>query len=83
MRLIVTRPRHEAVQWVRDLQAAGWEAQALPLIDISPVTDRAPLARAWSSAQECAALMFVSANAVRCFLKKNRRQALYFLVMKL
>jgi len=34
-RVIVTRPEHDAAQWVADLQARGIAAVALPLIAIT------------------------------------------------
>lgn len=79
MRLIVTRPRREAANWVRDLQAAGWEALALPLIEVGPAPDPVPLARAWALAADCAALMFVSANAVRYFFEAKPLKSLVFI----
>ena len=78
MRLIVTRPRREAAKWVQDLRGAGWEALALPLIEIGPVSDVRPVARAWSMAGNCAALMFVSANAVRYFFEEKPAESLVF-----
>ncbi|MDP3225583.1 MAG: uroporphyrinogen-III synthase [Rubrivivax sp.] len=67
MRLIVTRPLAQAQGWVRDLQAQGLDAQALPLIDIVPVGDAAPLHQAWRQLQGLSLVMFVSANAVEHF----------------
>ena len=78
MRLIVTRPRREAAKWVQDLRGAGWEALALPLIEIGPVSDVRPVACAWSMAGNCAALMFVSSNAVRDFLEEKPAESLVF-----
>lgn len=78
MRLIVTRPRREAATWVQDLQARGWDALALPLIDIGPAPDRAPVMRAWAMAGEFVALMFVSANAVRYFFEEKPNTTLVF-----
>ncbi len=65
--LIVTRPAHEAAAWVQAVQAAGWPAEALALIEITSALD--PLARhqARLQAAGCDALMFVSAQAVRHF----------------
>lgn len=65
--VLVTRPREEAQRWVDQLQAAGVPAEALPLIDISPVLDAAALAALWQQLDRCAALMFVSGNAVGQF----------------
>jgi uroporphyrinogen-III synthase len=72
--LWVTRPAAEAAHWVSALQAAGWPAQALPLIDISEPdepTAQAALAehrRRWWQAD---ALMFVSAAAVQHFFARD------------
>jgi uroporphyrinogen-III synthase len=69
-RLWVTRPAAEAAHWVQALRAAGWQAEALPLIDITEPADpvaQAALAqhrRRWWQAD---ALMFVSAAAVQHF----------------
>ena len=73
-RLIVTRPAAEATQWVQALQASGWQAEALPLIDITePGDPQAQTAltqhrRHWWQAD---ALMFVSAAAVRHFFARD------------
>lgn len=67
MRVIVTRPRREAQRWVAGLVAAGHEALALPLIEVVPPADMAPLRQAWARLGEYAAVMFVSANAADHF----------------
>ena len=67
MRVIVTRPRREAQRWVTGLAAAGHEALALPLIEVAPPADPAPLQQAWQSLGDYAAVMFVSANAADYF----------------
>ena len=69
MRLIVTRPRAQAEPLVAELQLAGLDAAALPLIDIAPVSDPLPLQRAWQALPQFALLMFVSANAVQHFMR--------------
>lgn len=66
-RVIVTRPLREAQGWVRELSAAGLCAVALPLIDIRPVDDPAPLHQAWQQLADYVGVMFVSANAVDAF----------------
>lgn len=68
MRIIVTRPQTQADALVAELRAAGADAVALPLIDISPVADAQPLRAAWDSLDTRALLMFVSANAVQHFM---------------
>ncbi len=72
MRLIVTRPRREAQQWVLDLSAQGFEALALPLINIGPVDNAEALTSAWQHLSDYVAVMFVSANAVACFFESNK-----------
>ena len=72
MRLIVTRPRREAQQWVLDLSAQGFEAQALPLINIGPVDNAEALTSAWQHLSDYVAVMFVSANAVAYFFESNK-----------
>lgn len=71
MRLIVTRPAAQASPWVAALRTLGCDAQALPLIDIAPLADTAPLKAAWQRLQQpptVALVMFVSANAVQHFV---------------
>jgi len=67
MRLIVTRPLAQALGWVAELQALGLDAQALPLIDIAPADDLAPIQQAWLQLSGLSLVMFVSANAVEHF----------------
>jgi uroporphyrinogen-III synthase len=67
MRVIVTRPAAEAAEWVEALRARGFDAVALPLIDIRIATETASLRDAWSRIGSYRAVMFVSANAVRGF----------------
>ena len=70
-RVIVTRPEREAARWVEDLRDAGLDAVALPLIDIAPMADVAPLRAAWARLAGYAAVMFVSANAVEEFFRQQ------------
>lgn len=69
MRLVVTRPPAQADALVAELQTLGADAVALPLIDIVPLADTAPLQRAWQALPDYALLMFVSANAVQQFMR--------------
>ena len=66
-RAVVTRPAVEAERWVSALEREGWQAQALPLIEIAPVPDPLPLRRVRERLCEFDALMFVSASAVEHF----------------
>ncbi len=66
-RALVTRPAGEAQRWVSALQRQGWQASALPLIEIAPAADPQPLRQARACLGDYAALMFVSAPAVEQF----------------
>ncbi len=69
MRVLVTRPEHEARQWVGALRARGFDAQSLPLIEIAPLSSAAGLIAAWQRLDDFRAVMFVSGNAVRHFFQ--------------
>ncbi|TSE23964.1 Uroporphyrinogen-III synthase [Tepidimonas sediminis] len=61
--VVVTRPPSQAAAWVRALRAAGWPAQALPLLAIEsllPPNQPAP----WAAQARCDAVMVVSPAAV-------------------
>ena len=70
MRLIVTRPRAQALPAVQEFKALGIAAVALPLIGIEPLAEpqaRAALQQARATLAEQQLVMFVSANAVEQF----------------
>lgn len=67
MRVVVTRPAAQAAAWVADLRRADVDAVPLPLIDIAPPADPAPVDRAWHDLVQFALVFFVSANAVQHF----------------
>ena len=66
-RLIVTRPAAQAEPWVRELIARGVDAIALPLIEIAPPLDPAPVQAAWAGLGERRLVVFVSSSAVARF----------------
>ena len=69
-RVIVTRPDHDADAWVAKLQQRGFNAQALPLIEIAAVShpaDTNALRQARADLGNYTACMFVSGNAVAHF----------------
>jgi uroporphyrinogen-III synthase len=78
MRVIVTRPLREAQGWVREFSALGLNAVALPLIEIRPANDLAPLHKAWQKLADYVGVMFVSANAVDGFFASRPASALSF-----
>ena len=67
LRIIVTRPIAQAYGWVDALRKHGFEAHAVPLIDILPAADPGPLQEAWRGLAFTSLVMFVSANAVQHF----------------
>ena len=75
-RVIVTRPEREALQWVASLQARGIDAQALPLIAITPPADTGALAAARARAASYRAIMVVSSNAAQHFFDPKTAQTL-------
>ena len=89
MRVIVTRPLREAQLWVKELEMAGVDAVALPLIEIEAVPDAKDLHQRWKQIDTYAGVMFVSGNAAthfHCTLKflstkntgsNNRKTATY------
>src|SRR5882724_8291488 len=66
MRLLVTRPEAQAIEWVDMLRAQGVDAHALPLIAIEPQAEPAAAA-AWVQLADHGLLVFVSPNAVARF----------------
>lgn len=73
--VLVTRPASEAGRWIASLHAAGFDPVALPLIEIAPTLDEAPLQAARQQVGSYQALMFVSAAAVVHFFKQNEAEA--------
>lgn len=71
MRIIVTRPRREANAWVEKLRLKGFDALALPLIQISAPQQGDAVAQSWRDLPQYKAVMFVSSNAVNHFFESN------------
>lgn len=74
VRVIVTRPAHDAQHWVQQLQQGGFKTEALPLIEIAPAsatTEVAALQQAWNELDSYTACMFVSGNAVEHFFRRK------------
>ncbi|MEO5669668.1 MAG: uroporphyrinogen-III synthase [Ramlibacter sp.] len=70
MRVLVTRPASEALDWVDDLRRRGFDALALPLIEIAPVDSPLDTALQALRVESFRAVMFVSGNAVRHFFRQ-------------
>jgi uroporphyrinogen-III synthase len=76
VRIIVTRVQPQAQQWVAQLQQLGFDALALPLIEVRAAADTAPLKAALLDLPKFAAVMFVSRAAVDYLFKENQALAL-------
>jgi uroporphyrinogen-III synthase len=71
MRVLVTRPAAQAIEWTQRLCAHGIDAVALPLIGIEPAADSQALQAAWQSIEQQRLLVFVSPNAVESFFTQR------------
>ena len=74
-RVIITRPAQDAAHWVEELTNNGFNAQALPLIEIGPASGKADISALQDTLHrlaDYAACMFVSGNAVQYFFEQKR-----------
>jgi uroporphyrinogen-III synthase len=71
VRIIITRPVLQAAQWVDALNAHGFNAASFPLIEIADALSPEQRAQLQQRAAHADVCMWVSANAVNCFWKKN------------
>jgi uroporphyrinogen-III synthase len=62
--VVVTRPRAQADALAQAVAASGRTAVLLPLLEISPVEDAAPLRAALAELDRFALVAFVSPNAI-------------------
>ncbi len=67
-RILITRPKQQARDFVDRVTALGAEAIEAPMIRITPADDPAPLADAVDRAGEFDWIVFTSANAVEAFM---------------
>lgn len=74
-RVVVTRPARETQRWVQALSARGFEALALPLIEITPAADPQALLAVWPRLGDYLAVMFVSGNAAEQFFASKPLEA--------
>lgn len=65
--LLVTRPRSQCAAWLEKLAGLGVPAAALPLIEILPPADAAPVRAARAALRSTDLAVFVSPNAVEQF----------------
>lgn len=71
MRVLVTRPPHEAARWVEELRSRGVDAVALPLIELGPSLQPRAVTEAWERFSGYTAAMFVSGAAVQYFFESD------------
>jgi uroporphyrinogen III methyltransferase/synthase len=69
-RILVTRPREQAVELVTRLEAMGADAIEAPMIRIAPPDDFAPLDAACRAVSTFDWVVFSSANAVDSFIQR-------------
>jgi uroporphyrinogen-III synthase len=62
--VVITRPRAQAAELAAGARALGREVLLLPLLEILPLEDTAPLAAALATLDDCALVAFVSPNAI-------------------
>ncbi len=77
-RVIVTRPRLEADKWAAQLTHAGFDAVALPLIEVAPAPQQQAVAGAWERLHTFDAVMFVSGNAADYFFASKPSESPFF-----
>jgi uroporphyrinogen-III synthase len=71
MRILVTRPTAQAEEWVTQLQRAGLDAVALPLMAIAAPHDPAAVHQAWTELRAKQLVFFVSPNAAEWFFSQQ------------
>jgi len=65
LKILVTRPRDQAVQLAQKIVQAGGVPLLYPLLEITPVEDRTQLLKQISRLQEFELVIFISPNAVQ------------------
>lgn len=68
VRVVVTRAAHQAGELAAGFAAAGARVELLPLLEVVPAADPAPLARAAAAIERFDWVAFTSANAVEALL---------------
>ena len=67
VRVLVTRPREQAADWVARLASRGVDAVALPLIAIDAAPDPGAVQAAWTTLAQRRLVVFVSPSAAASF----------------
>ena len=69
-RIVITRPREDAVRASVGLEMLGAEVLLAPTVEVRPIDDPAPLDRSIDHLADYDWLVFTSANGVRFFLRR-------------
>lgn len=77
MKILITRPRKQAEAFASGLQAAGFEAQFFPVIEIRPMPDTAALDAALTHLERYDWLVFTSVNGVSAAWSRMERLGLH------
>jgi uroporphyrinogen-III synthase len=72
VRVIITRPSREANKWAAALTDTGYDAVALPLVEVTTAPEPEQVEQAWNRLGDYDAAMFVSGNAAEHFFASNR-----------
>ena len=65
LRIVVTRPREQAAELARRIEALGGKSIVFPLLEITPLPDQRPLQAAIARLHEFQLAIFISPNAAR------------------
>jgi uroporphyrinogen III methyltransferase/synthase len=72
-RVLVTRPRHQALDLVRRLEGLGANPVVLPVVDVGPPKDWGPVDQAIAGLADYQWLVFTSTNGVQAFFQRLRK----------
>jgi len=73
-RVLVTRPRHQAGDMVRQLEQLGAIVSVMPTVEVKELADYAPLDRALANLASYQWLVFTSVNGVHFFMRRLRHR---------
>jgi uroporphyrinogen-III synthase len=67
MRILITKPAPQAQVWAEKMQQLGWNAHALPLVQLHALADTSAITTQWHQLEHYRLVCFVSPNAVHHF----------------
>ncbi len=75
-KIVVTRPRDQAQPLIEQIQHAGGQAIALPLLEIQPISPSVELQPSLQTLNDCQLAIFISPNAVQFGLQAIQQHPL-------